>query len=158
MGCAWAKDLEHVNFGMVSLADGGTLSTRRGNVVKLQDVLDSAVAQARDIMEEKSPDLDNKDEVAKQVGIGAVVFGVLYNARIKDIAFSFERALSFDGETAPYLQYTHARCQSVLKKAGIKPPNPHTACLTTSLRLRCCAPFQNIRIRWKTPWARTSRI
>ncbi len=124
MGYDWTKDLEHVNFGMVSLADGGTLSTRRGNVVKLQDVLDSAVAQARDIMEEKSPDLDNKDEVAKQVGIGAVVFGVLYNARIKDIAFSFERALSFDGETAPYLQYTHARCQSVLKKAGNKAAEP----------------------------------
>ena len=117
MGYAWAKDLEHVNFGMVSLADGGTLSTRRGNVVKLEDVLNSAMEQARCIMEEKSPELEDKDEVARQVGIGAVVFGVLYNARIKDIAFSFERALSFDGETAPYLMYTHARCRSVLKKA-----------------------------------------
>ncbi len=118
MGYDWAKDLEHVAFGMVSLADGGTLSTRRGNVLKLEDVIDQAIAQANEIMQEKSPDLADKEEVAKQVGIGAVVFGVLYNARIKDISFSFERALSFDGETAPYLQYTHARCKSVLRKAA----------------------------------------
>ena len=118
MGYEWAKDLEHVAFGMVSLADGGTLSTRRGNVLKLEDVIAQAIEQARGIMEEKSPDLLNKEEVAKQVGIGAVVFGVLYNARIKDISFSFERALSFDGETAPYLQYTNARCRSVMRKAA----------------------------------------
>ncbi len=118
MGYDWAKDLEHVAFGMVSLADGGTLSTRRGNVLRLEDVIDQAIAQAKVIMEEKSPDLPDKEEVAKQVGIGAVVFGVLYNARIKDISFSFERALSFDGETAPYLQYTHARCRSVLRKSA----------------------------------------
>jgi arginyl-tRNA synthetase len=145
MGYEWATDLEHVNFGMVSLADGGTLSTRRGNVVRLEDVLDSAVAQAREIMEEKSPDLPDKDEVAKQVGIGAVVFGVLYNARIKDIAFSFERVLSFDGETAPYLQYTHARCHSVKKKAGETAATPDFAAL--------CDPFafEVLRALSRTP-------
>ncbi len=118
MGYPWAKDLEHVAFGMVSLADGTTLSTRKGNVVLLKDVLQSAVVRAREILKEKSPDLEHPEEVATQVGVGAVVFGVLYNARIKDIAFSYERALSFDGETAPYLQYTAARCGSVLQKAG----------------------------------------
>ena len=117
MGRPWAKDLEHVAFGMVSLADGGTLATRSGNVVFLKDVLARAQERAREIIEEKSPNLAEKDEVAKQVGIGAVVFGVLYNSRIKDIAFSYDRALSFDGETAPYLQYTHARCCSVLRRA-----------------------------------------
>ena len=118
MGYPWAKDLEHVAFGMVSLADGGTLSTRKGNVVLLTDVLQSAIDRARVIIEEKSPGLADKDKVAEQVGVGAVVFGVLYNARIKDIAFSYDRALSFEGETAPYMQYTHARCNSVLQKAG----------------------------------------
>lgn len=117
MGYSWADELEHVAFGMVSLEDGGTLSTRRGNVVKLEDVLNSAIGRAREIMQEKSSDLDNMDEVAEQVGVGAVVFSVLHNARIKDISFSYDRVLAFDGETAPYLQYTHARSCNVLKKA-----------------------------------------
>ena len=102
---------------MVSMADGTTLSTRKGHVVLLKDVLHSAIARAGEILEEKSPHLSDKQTVAEQVGVGAVVFGVLYNARIKDIAFSYDRALSFDGETAPYLQYTGARCCSVLRKA-----------------------------------------
>ncbi|MBQ9988876.1 MAG: arginine--tRNA ligase [Clostridia bacterium] len=118
MGHDWAADLEHVAFGMVSLADGGTLSTRKGNVVRLEDVLLSAVERARMILDEKSPNIENKDEVARKVGIGAVVFGVLYNARIKDIAFSYDRVLSFEGETAPYVQYTYARTNSLLQKAA----------------------------------------
>ena len=116
MGYEWSKDLEHVAFGMVSLEGGKTLSTRKGNVLLLEDVLNSAVDRAKQIMKEKTPDLDHPEEVAKQVGIGAVVFGVLYNSRIKDIAFSYDRVLSFEGETAPYVQYTHARCHSVLRK------------------------------------------
>lgn len=117
MGYGWAKDLEHVAFGMVSLEDG-TLSTRKGKVVFLQYVLERAIEKTRAIIEEKSPDLENKDEVAKTVGVGAVVFDTLLSARIKDISFSFDRVLNFDGETGPYVQYTHARCASLLKKAG----------------------------------------
>jgi arginyl-tRNA synthetase len=116
MGYGWAKDLEHVAFGMVSL-ESGTLSTRKGNVVFLQDVLDQAVEKTRAIIEEKSPGLENKDEVAKIVGVGAVVFAALSAARIKDIVFSFDRVLNFDGETGPYVQYTHARCMSLLRRA-----------------------------------------
>ena len=112
----WAKDLEHVAFGMVSLEDG-TLSTRRGKVVFLQDVLERAIEKTRTIIEEKSPGLENKDEIAKQVGVGAVVFDTLSSARIKDITFSFDRVLNFDGETGPYVQYTHARCASLLRRA-----------------------------------------
>ena len=117
MGYAWAKNCVHVAFGMVSF-EGEALSTRKGNVVLLEDLLDQAVAKAREIIEEKSPNLENKDEVARQVGIGAVVYTDLSANRIKDIDFRWERALNFDGESAPYVQYTHARCCSVLRKAG----------------------------------------
>ncbi|MDO5111685.1 MAG: arginine--tRNA ligase [Clostridia bacterium] len=118
MGRDWVKDMEHVNFGMVSITDG-TLSTRHGNVVYLEDVLNAAIDKTRAVMAEKSPDLTGEalDEAAKAVGVGAVVWGVLYSARIKDISFSYEKALNFDGETGPYVQYTHARCCSVLAKA-----------------------------------------
>ncbi|MGI5849366.1 MAG: arginine--tRNA ligase [Christensenellales bacterium] len=116
MGHEWAKDLEHVAFGMVSL-EGGTLSTRKGKVVFLQDVLDKAVEKTLAIIQQKSPDLENKEDVAKTVGIGAVVFDTLSSARIKDITFSFDRVLNFDGETGPYVQYTYARCASLLRRA-----------------------------------------
>ena len=117
MGYDWASKCEHVSFGMVSFG-GESLSTRKGTVVYLDDLLTQAVEKARAIIDEKSPDLENKDEVARQVGIGAVVFFDLYNNRIKDIDFTWERALNFDGETGPYVQYTHARACSVLRKAG----------------------------------------
>ena len=116
MGHEWAQDLEHVAFGMVSLEDG-TLSTRKGKVVFLSDVLDKAVEKTLGIIEEKSPNLENKEDIAKTVGIGAVVFDTLSSARIKDITFSFDRVLNFDGETGPYVQYTHARCASLLRRA-----------------------------------------
>ena len=116
LGWDWAKGCEHVNFGMVSF-EGGALSTREGHVVYLEDLLHQAIDKARAIIDEKSPDLTNKDEVARQIGIGAVVFFDLYNNRIKDIDFTWERALNFDGETGPYVMYTHARACSVLRKA-----------------------------------------
>ncbi len=116
MGKPWAKDCVHVSFGMISF-EGQAFSTRKGRVVYLEDVLDQAMQKALDIINEKSPNLENKEEVARQVGIGAVIYTDLSAGRIKDIDFSFERALNFDGETGPYVQYTHARCCSVLRKA-----------------------------------------
>lgn len=116
MGHEWYKGMEHVSFGMVSY-EGRALSTREGYVVYLEDLLNKAVEKAREIIEEKSPNLPNKDEVARQVGVGAVVYFDLHNDRNKDIDFRWERALNFDGETGPYVQYTHARCCSVLRKA-----------------------------------------
>ncbi len=116
MGHPWYKGMEHVSFGMVSY-EGRALSTREGYVVYLEDLLNKAIEKAREIIEEKSPNLPNKDEVARQVGVGAVVYFDLHNERIKDIDFRWERALSFEGETGPYVQYTHARCCSVLRKA-----------------------------------------
>ena len=116
MGYPWAKDMVHVSFGMVSY-EGQALSTRGGHVVLLDELLDRAVEKARVIIEEKSPNLPDKDAVAKQVGVGAVVYTTLQNNRIKDIDFWWDRALDFEGETGPYVQYTHARCCSLLKKA-----------------------------------------
>ena len=128
MGYDWAKDLEHVAFGMVSY-EGRALSTREGYVVYLDELLTRAVEKAREIIEEKSPNLADKDKVARQVGIGAVVFFDLFNNRIKDIDFRWERVLNFDGETGPYVQYTHARCCSVLAKAGELSAAPDYAAL-----------------------------
>ena len=117
MGCEWAKDMVHVAFGMVSLEDSGSLSTRRGNVVFLEDVLQQAIAKAKEIMLEKTPDMKDPDETAKRIGVGAVIFSTLSANRIKDIVFSFDKVLNFDGETGPYVQYAYARCSSVLEKA-----------------------------------------
>lgn len=117
MGKPWAKDMVHVAYGMVSMEDGA-MSTRSGKVVLLEDVLQKAVEKARAIIEEKNPALEKKDEIARTVGTGAVIFGALVNNKIKDIVFSYDKVLNFDGETCPYVQYTAARCNSVLKKGG----------------------------------------
>ena len=134
MGYPWAKDCVHVSFGMVSF-EGAALSTRKGNTVHLEDLLTQAVAKARAIIEEKSPNLENKDDVARQVGIGAVVYTDLSANRIKDIDFRWDRALNFDGESGPYVQYTHARCCSVLRKAGdMASAAPDWSALTDAVR------------------------
>jgi len=109
-------DLEHVSYGMVSLEDGA-LSTRKGRVVYLDDLLQRAMEKTYEIICEKSPELENKEDIARQVGVGAVIFSTLSANRIKDIVFSWDRMLNFDGETGPYVQYTYARCCSVLRKA-----------------------------------------
>lgn len=118
MGKPWAKDMVHVAFGMVSLEDG-TMSTRKGKVLFLEDVIAKCNEKAYSIINAKNPDLENKEEVARAVGTGAVIFGALINSRIKDIVFSYDKALNFDGETGPYCQYTYARAASVLSKAGL---------------------------------------
>ncbi|WP_244985952.1 arginine--tRNA ligase [Anaerosalibacter bizertensis] len=115
MGYDWAENCIHVPFGMVSLEDG-TMSTRKGRVVFLEDVLKKAVEKTTGIIEERNPNLENKEEVAKQVGIGAIVFQELFNSRIKDYVFSWDKTLSFEGETGPYVQYAHARANSLLRK------------------------------------------
>ena len=117
VGFEWAKDMVHVPFGMVALEEG-TMSTRKGRVVFLEDVLKQAIEKTKETMLSKNPNALNVEEIAKQVGVGAVVFQELSNSRIKDYTFSWDRTLSFDGETGPYVQYTHARCCAVLRKAN----------------------------------------
>ena len=117
MGKEWSKDLVHVAYGMVSLEDGA-MSTRKGKVVWLEDVILKCVEKAYTIINEKNPNLENKENTANLVGLGAVIFGALYNNKIKDIVFSYDKVLSFEGETSVYVQYTCARANSVLAKSG----------------------------------------
>lgn len=118
MGYSWANDCVHIPFGLVSLEDGDNLSTRKGKVVFLEDVLQRAVEKTREIILEKNVNTDNVEETAAQVGIGAIVFNELSNSRGKDYVFSWDKVLAFEGETGPYVQYTHARACSILRNAG----------------------------------------
>ena len=116
----YTKGLEHVSFGMVLLPEG-KMSTREGNIIKLEDLLNEAISRAKEIIEQKNPDLENKEEVAKKVGIGAVIFNDMSASRIKDEVFDWNTILNFQGETGPYIQYTYVRTKSVLEKAGYLP-------------------------------------
>jgi arginyl-tRNA synthetase len=118
MGYSWAKDLIHVPFGMVSL-ESGSLSTRKGNVVLLNDVLNKATEKSLEIIQQKSPNLKDKELVAEKVGVGAVLFFGLSSGRIKDTVFCYDQVLNFDGETGPYVQYTNARCNSIIRKSEV---------------------------------------
>ena len=116
----YTNGLEHVSFGMVLLPEG-KMSTREGNIIKLEELLNEAISRAKEIIEQKNPDLEDKEEVAKKVGIGAVIFNDMSASRIKDEVFDWNTILNFQGETGPYIQYTYVRTKSVLEKAGYLP-------------------------------------
>lgn len=116
-GFDWYKDCVHIGFGLVKFADK-KLSTRSGDVIFLEDVLKESVNKTMSIIEENNPTLENKDEVAEKVGIGAVVYSFLKNGRERDMVFSWDEMLDFDGESGPYVQYTYARGKSILRRAG----------------------------------------
>lgn len=116
----YTNGLEHVSFGMVLLPEG-KMSTREGNIIKLEELLNESISRAKEIIEQKNPDLENKEEVAKKVGIGAVIFNDMSASRIKDEVFDWNTILNFQGETGPYIQYTYVRTKSVLEKAGYLP-------------------------------------
>ena len=113
----YTNGLEHVAFGMVLLPTG-KMSTREGTSVKLSELLKESISRAKAIIEQKNPDLENKDEVARKVGVGAVIFNDLANSRVKDEIFDWDTILNFQGETGPYIQYTYVRTKSVIEKAG----------------------------------------
>ena len=141
MGYDWYDRLVHVPYGTVSI-DGSKLATRTGNVVLLRDLFAKAIEKVQAVIDEKNPDLEKRDEVAEAVGVGAVVFHYLYNNRIKDINFVMDEALSFDGATGPYAQYTYARTCSILEKAS--PDHNRAAALTTPEEIaavKCVAKF-----------------
>ncbi len=116
MGYDWASDIYHVPFGRVRLSEG-RMQTRKGNVILLKEVLSEAIDKTKNIIKERNPDLDDKEKVAKEVAVGALIFNDLYNNRINDIVFDWDELLNFEGETGPYVQYTYARSCRVLEKA-----------------------------------------
>ena len=103
------------------LLQTGKMSTREGNIIKLEELLNEAIRRAKEIIEQKNPELENKEEVAKKVGIGAIIFNDLSNSRVKDEILDWNTILNFQGETGPYIQYTYVRTKSVLEKAGKLP-------------------------------------
>jgi arginyl-tRNA synthetase len=115
MGYDWADTLIHVPYGLVSL-EGEKLSSRNGNIIYAEDILNEAIERAYHLIEDKNPDLPDKEEAANKVGVGAIIFHDLFNQRIKNVDFSWEDVLSFDGTTGPYVQYTYARAKSIIKK------------------------------------------
>ena len=118
MGCEWESRVEHVDFGLLLGPGRVKLASRKGEVLVLDDLLDEVVAEARAIIAEKNPELRDADRVAEQVGIGALVFNDLKRERIKDVVFDKAEILAFEGETGPYVQYTHARLASILRKSA----------------------------------------
>ena len=136
-GEEWAKDCVHIPFGVVKFADK-KLSTRKGDVVLLEELLNNAIDNAKELIEEKNPTLANKEEVAKKIGIGAIVFTYLKNSREKDITFNWKEMLSFDGETAPYVQYAYARAKSIVRRAGEISVEADFTKLTTKEEFELC--------------------
>ena len=134
LGNDWAKEqLVHIPYGLVSL-EGAKLSTRSGNIIYAEDILLEAISKVKEIIAEKNPNLDNKDEVAQMVGVGAIIFNDLFNQRIKDVSFSWDKILNFDGETGPYVQYTYARCSSLLRAVpDFDPESPIDYSILTDL-------------------------
>ncbi|WP_429971024.1 arginine--tRNA ligase [Fructilactobacillus sp. Tb1] len=129
MGLDSAAGLHHIPFGLITV-NGKKLSTRRGNIILLNEVLDESVKMAKQQIVEKNPDLKDKDKVAEEVGVGAIVFGDLKNSRIDSIDFNVQEQLKFEGETGPYVQYAHARAQSILRKANADYVNADNYALT----------------------------
>jgi arginyl-tRNA synthetase len=122
MGYEWAEDLVHVPYGLVSL-EGEKLSTRTGNIIYAEEILIEAIKRSSQLIAQKNPNLSNKDQIAKTVGVGAVIFHDLFNQRIKNVNFSWDDVLNFDGTTGPYVQYTYARAKSILRKGNIEKIN-----------------------------------
>lgn len=120
MNYPWANDCHHVSFGMYRFKDMGRMSTRKGTVIYLEDVLNKSVAMVKSVIESKNPDLPNKDIVAEQVGVGAVIFNDLINDRVKDVDFDWDKVVNFDGDSGPYVQYCQVRCRSLIKKYAKK--------------------------------------
>ena len=130
MGFDWVDGCVHVGFGLVKFPDK-KLSTRKGDVIFLEDVLNEAVSRTMDVINTKNPNLEDKDEVARKVGIGAVIYAFLKNNRDRDIVFSWEDIINFEGDSGPYVQYTYVRGKSILRKAGYEPETADLGCLTS---------------------------
>ncbi len=133
MGFEWAQSCHHIAFGMYRFKDIGRMSTRKGNVVFMEDVIERAIGFVEKLIEEKNPELKNKTEVAQKVGVGAIIFNDLMNDRIKNVDFDWDRVLDFEGDSGPYVQYCVVRCKSILKKYEEKTGNTVSFQMPTAL-------------------------
>ncbi|MGE0764200.1 MAG: arginine--tRNA ligase [Bdellovibrionales bacterium] len=131
LGYNWADGCHHISFGMYRFKDIGKMSSRSGNVIFLEDVLSKAVDMVREVIAQKNPDLPNRDLIAEQVGVGAVIFNDLMNDRVKNVEFDWAKILDFEGDSGPYVQYCYVRCNSVIKKAGRTTAHAMSAELTS---------------------------
>lgn len=116
MGYGWAQQCQHISFGLVKFKDGAKISSRKGNIIRFVDVLNKAVELVKDIIKTKNPGIQDLDSTAEKVAIGAITFNDLVNDRVKNVDFDWDRVLSFDGDSGPYVQYCHVRCSSILRK------------------------------------------
>ncbi|MCB0407146.1 MAG: arginine--tRNA ligase [Bdellovibrionales bacterium] len=120
MGYAWAKDCHHISFGMYQFKNMGRMSSRKGQIIEFEDVVQKAIELVKEIIQEKNPELKSKDKIAEQVGVGAIIFNDLMNDRIKNVEFDWDKVLDFEGNSGPYVQYCNVRCKSLLRKSGYK--------------------------------------
>ena len=132
MDYPWVQQCQHIQFGMYRFKNIGRMSTRKGNVIFLKDVLDKSVEMVEQIIEQKNPELKDKALVAEQVGVGAVIFNDLINDRVKNVDFEWERVINFDGDSGPYVQYCNVRCLSLLRKFEGRLPEHFTVNLDSS--------------------------
>lgn len=123
MGFDWAESCHHISFGLYRFKDIGKMSTRKGNVIHLEDVLNRAIDTIQKVIDQKNPELVDRKKIAEQVGVGAVIFNDLLNDRTKNVEFDWDRALSFEGDSGPYVQYVVVRCKSILRKYNRNLPN-----------------------------------
>ncbi|NQZ01293.1 MAG: arginine--tRNA ligase [Bdellovibrionales bacterium] len=119
MGFSWVEESQHISFGMYRFKNMEKMSSRKGNVIRFADVIEKAISMVKEIIEQKNPELEDKDKVAKQVGVGAIVFNDLVNDRVKNVDFDWDQVLDFEGNSGPFVQYSNVRCLSLLRKAGV---------------------------------------
>ena len=150
MGFPWSKSCHHISFGMYRFKDI-KMSTRKGNVIFLRDVVERAIEMVEEIIEERKPNLPDKKKVAQQVGVGAIIFNDLSNDRVKDIDFDWNRVLDFEGDSGPYVQYCHVRCCSLIKKYGKAIPKAWPAPLTSDEEQSLLKLLHSYEETWPVP-------
>jgi arginyl-tRNA synthetase len=146
MGYAWWNKCHHISFGMYRFKDVGKMSSRKGQIIRFEDLLNRAVEIVKDLMRQKNPNLPDFDKIAEQVAVGAIIFNDLVNDRVRDVEFDWDKALSFEGDSGPYLQYVHVRCQSMIQKYGLPLPDTVVALTSDEERelIKCLMRYEDI--------------
>jgi arginyl-tRNA synthetase len=146
MGYAWWNKCHHISFGMYRFKDVGKMSSRKGQIIRFEDLLNRALEIVKDLMRQKNPNLPDFEKIAEQVAVGAIIFNDLVNDRVRDVEFDWDKALSFEGDSGPYLQYVHVRCQSMIQKYGLPLPDTVVALTSDEERelIKCLMRYEDI--------------